>query len=304
MGHHDSLEAAIGNYELAFKMQAAVPELMSLDQESAATRRLYGLDDPYPPTRIFARECLLARRLVERGVRFIELLCPAVGGDRWDQHGNLKAGHENNARAVDRPIAGLLADLKARGLLDSTLVFWGGEFGRTPMAQGTDGRDHNPYGFTVWLAGGGIKGGTIYGATDDYGYHAVENKVEIHDLHATMLHLLGIDHKRLTYRFGGRDMRLTDVHGEVITGISGLTRWRRISAAYSTTRMCWIWFLSSQPRKTSCSSDSSTSVMFSVSRGETSRKTPSLSHLVTSLREIQYSPSPSAEARRIGWVMK
>jgi Protein of unknown function (DUF1501) len=219
LGHHDSLEAAIANYELAYKMQSAVPELMSLTQESAATQRLYGLDDAFPPTRIFARECLLARRLVERGVRFIELLCPSVGGDRWDQHGNLKAGHENNARAVDRPIAGLLHDLKARGLLDSTLIFWGGEFGRTPMAQGTDGRDHNPYGFSVWLAGGGIKGGTIFGATDDYGYHAVENKVEIHDLHATMLHLLGIDHKRLTYRFGGRDMRLTDVHGEVITGV-------------------------------------------------------------------------------------
>ena len=184
-----------------------------------ATRRLYGLDDPYPPTRIYARECLIARRLVERGVRFVELLCPAVGGDRWDQHGDLKQGHENNARAVDRPIAALLQDLKGRGLLDSTLVVWAGEFGRTPMAQGSDGRDHNPYGFTVWLAGGGIKGGTIHGATDDYGYHAIENKVEIHDLHATMLHLLGVDHKRLTYRFGGRDMRLTDVHGEVITPI-------------------------------------------------------------------------------------
>jgi len=219
LGHHDGLEAAIANYELAFQMQSAVPELMSLDRESSATQSLYGLDDPYPPTRIFARECLIARRLVERGVRFIELLCPSVGGDRWDQHGNLKSGHENNARAVDRPIAGLLTDLKSRGLLDSTLVFWGGEFGRTPMAQGTDGRDHNPYGFTVWLAGGGLKGGVIHGATDDYGYHAVEDKVEIHDLHATMLHLLGVDHKRLTYRFGGRDMRLTDVHGEIITNI-------------------------------------------------------------------------------------
>jgi hypothetical protein len=219
LGHHDALEAAIGNYELAFKMQAAVPELMSIDRESGATRRLYGLDDPNPPTRIFGRECLIARRLVERGVRFIELLCPAVGSDRWDQHGNLKSGHEKNARAVDRPIAGLLEDLKARGLLDSTLVFWGGEFGRTPMAQGSDGRDHNPYGFTVWLAGGGIKGGTIHGATDEYGYHAVEDKVEIYDLHATMLHLLGIDHKRLTVRFGGRDMRLTDVHGEVVTKV-------------------------------------------------------------------------------------
>jgi hypothetical protein len=219
MGRHDSLEAAIANYELAFRMQSAVPELMSLGGESAATGRLYGLDDAYPPTQIFARECLIARRLVERGVRFIELLCPNVGADRWDQHSGLKRGHQNNARAVDKPIAGLLTDLKARGLLESTLVVWGGEFGRTPMAQGADGRDHNPYGFTMWMAGGGIKGGTIHGATDDYGYHAVENKVEVHDLHATILHLLGIDHKRLTYRFGGRDMRLTDVHGEIITGI-------------------------------------------------------------------------------------
>jgi hypothetical protein len=219
MGHHDNLEAAIANYELAFKMQASVPELVAIDGESKATRELYGLDDPYPPTRIYARECLIARRLVERGVRFVELLCPAVGGDRWDQHGELKRGHENNARAVDRPIAALLKDLRSRGLLDSTLVIWAGEFGRTPMAQGVDGRDHNPYGFTVWLAGGGIKGGTIHGATDDYGYHAVENKVEIHDLHATMLHLLGVDHRRLTYRFSGRDMRLTDVHGEVISAI-------------------------------------------------------------------------------------
>jgi hypothetical protein len=219
IGRHDALEAAIANYELAFRMQTAVPDLMNLGAESAATARLYGLDDPYPPARIYARECLIARRLVERGVRFIELLCPSVRGDRWDQHDNLKSGHENNARAVDKPIAALLTDLKARGLLETTLVVWGGEFGRTPMAQGTDGRDHNPYGFSIWLAGGGIKGGTIYGATDDYGYHAVENKVEVHDLHATMLHLLGIDHKRLTYRFGGRDMRLTDVHGEVVAGI-------------------------------------------------------------------------------------
>jgi hypothetical protein len=219
IGHHDALEAAIANYELAFRMQSAVPELTQLDGESKATRELYGLDDPYAPTQIFARECLIARRLVERGVRFIELLCPSVGADRWDQHSALKSGHEGNARAVDRPIAALLKDLKSRGLLGSTLVVWGGEFGRTPMAQGSDGRDHNPYGFTMWLAGGGIKGGTIHGATDDYGYHAVENKVEIHDLHATMLHLLGMDHKRLTYRFGGRDMRLTDVHGEIVTPI-------------------------------------------------------------------------------------
>jgi hypothetical protein len=219
MGPSDALESAIANYELAFRMQTAVPGLLDLHGESQATRRLYGMDEPYEHTQIYGRLCLLARRLVERGVRFIELLCPKVPGDRWDQHSNLKAGHENNARAVDRPIAGLLRDLKARGLLDSTLVVWAGEFGRTPMAQGTDGRDHNPYGFTIWLAGGGIKGGTIHGATDDYGYHAIENKVEIHDLHATMLHLLGIDHKRLTVRFSGRDMRLTDVHGEVVREI-------------------------------------------------------------------------------------
>ncbi|SIO66019.1 Protein of unknown function [Singulisphaera sp. GP187] len=219
MGHHDSLESSIANYELAFRMQAAVPDLLNLANESRATQALYGLDETYEPTRIYGRQCLLARRLVERGVRFIELLCPNVGADRWDQHSSLKSGHENNARAVDKPIAGLLKDLKARGLLESTLVVWAGEFGRTPMAQGSDGRDHNPYGFTVWLAGGGIKGGTIHGATDDYGYHAVENKVEIHDLHATMLHLLGMDHTRLTSRFGGRDMRLTDVHGEVVKAI-------------------------------------------------------------------------------------
>ena len=200
-------------------MQAAVPDLMELRGESKATRALYGLDESYQPTAIYGRLCLTARRLVERGVRFVELLCPKVGGDRWDQHANLREGHSNNARAVDRPIAGLLRDLKARGLLENTLVVWAGEFGRTPMAQGTDGRDHNPYGFTIWLAGGGVKGGTIYGATDDYGYHAVENKVEIHDLHATMLHLLGFDHKRLTFRYGGRDMRLTDVHGEIIKDI-------------------------------------------------------------------------------------
>ena len=219
MGQLDSLESSIANYELAFRMQAAVPDLMDIRGESKATQDLYGLDDPFPGTKIYARQCLIARRLVERGVRFIELLCPNIGHDRWDQHGNLKKGHEDNARAVDRPIAALIKDLKSRGLLDETLIVWAGEFGRTPMAQGTDGRDHNPFGFTVWLAGGGIKGGTIYGATDDYGYHAIENKVEIHDLHATMLHLLGIDHKRLTYRFSGRDMRLTDVHGEVVEEI-------------------------------------------------------------------------------------
>jgi hypothetical protein len=219
LGHNDAIESAISNYELAGRMQTAVPDLVEIRGESKATRDLYGLDAAYAPTRLYGRQCLVARRLVERGVRFVEVLCPNVGGDRWDQHGGLKKGHEDNARATDQPIAGLLHDLKSRGLLDTTLVVWAGEFGRTPMAQGSDGRDHNPFGFTIWLAGGGIKGGTIHGATDDYGYYAVEDKVEIHDLHATMLHLLGMDHKRLTHRFSGRDMRLTDVHGEVVRGV-------------------------------------------------------------------------------------
>jgi len=216
-GHDDQLESAIANYELAFRMQSAVPDLMDLKGESEATRKLYGLDADYEHTRTFAAQCLVARRLVERGVRFIELTCPAINGaDRWDQHGGLKSGHENNARAVDQPIAALLKDLKSRGLLEHTLVVWAGEFGRTPFAQGTDGRDHNPFGFSIWLAGGGVKGGTIYGATDEYGYKVVAGKADIHDLHATMLHLLGLDHKRLTVRFSGRDMRLTDVHGEIL----------------------------------------------------------------------------------------
>jgi hypothetical protein len=197
-------------------MQSAVPELMDISGETETTRRMYGLESEYKPTQIFGTECLLARRLVERGVRFIELTCPQVGGDRWDQHGGLKSGHTNNARAVDQPIAALLKDLKGRGLLDETLVIWAGEFGRTPFSQGSDGRDHNPFGFTIWMAGGGVKGGVAYGATDEFGYKAVENRVEIYDLHATMLHLLGMNHEHLTFRFGGRDMRLTDVHGQVL----------------------------------------------------------------------------------------
>jgi Protein of unknown function (DUF1501) len=219
LGTNDAFEAAITNHELAFRMQSAVPDVLDLKGESEATKKLYGLDAEYPQTQAFGRSCLLARRLVERGVRFVEVTCPANKHDRWDQHSNLKDGHQDNARAVDQPIAGLLADLKSRGLLKRTLILWAGEFGRTPMAQGSNGRDHNPFGFTIWLAGGGVKPGTIYGQTDDYGYHAIENKVEIYDLHATMLHLFGIDHKRLTVRFGGRDMRLTDVHGELLTGI-------------------------------------------------------------------------------------
>jgi hypothetical protein len=216
LGHDDRVEAAIANYELAFRMQTAVPDLLNIAGESNATRRLYGIDQER--TRAFGMQCLMARRLVERGVRFVEVMPPAVAGaNRWDQHDRIKEGHEGMALATDQPIAALLKDLKGRGLLQQTLVVWAGEFGRTPVAQGASlGRDHNPYGFTIWLAGGGIKGGMVYGATDEYGFHAIEDRVEIHDLHATMLHLLGIDHKRLTYRFGGRDMRLTDVHGEVV----------------------------------------------------------------------------------------
>lgn len=218
-GKLDALESAISNYELAYRMQTAVPELMDLKGETEATKELYGLNAPLAQTKTFGTQCLLARRLVERGVRFVELTCPTGGGDRWDQHGKLREGHERNARFVDQPIAGLLKDLKARGMFENTLVVWGGEFGRTPFAQGKDGRDHNPFGFTMWMAGAGVKGGTIYGATDDYGYKVVENTVSIHDLHATILHLLGLDHTKLTFRYSGRDMRLTDVYGEVVKEI-------------------------------------------------------------------------------------
>ena len=219
VGKSDSIESAIANYELAYRMQAAVPDLLSIEHESKATQKLYGLDAEYLPTQIYGRQCLMARRLVERGVRFVELTCPRVDGDRWDQHAKLREGHENNSRAVDQPIAGLLLDLKRRGLLDTTLVVWAGEFGRTPFAQGSDGRDHNPFGYTIWMAGGGVKAGLTYGSTDDLGYKAVDKKLEIYDLHATMLHLLGIDHTQLTFNFSGRDMRLTDVHGHVVHDI-------------------------------------------------------------------------------------
>ena len=219
IGEEGQIEAAISNYELAFRMQASVPELADISKETEVTKKLYGLDSDDPHTRGYAAQCLQARRLVERGVRFIELTCPSVAADRWDQHHRLKDGHERNAHAVDQPIAGLLKDLKARGLLDQTLVIWAGEFGRTPFAQGSDGRDHNPSAFSIWMAGAGIKGGTIYGQTDEYGYRVVENPLTIHDMHATMLHLCGLDHQNLTYHFSGRDIRLTDVHGKVIEDI-------------------------------------------------------------------------------------
>jgi hypothetical protein len=206
-------EGRIRAFETAFRMQAAAPAVQDLSRETAETHRLYGTDDP--ATENFGRQCLMARRFAEAGVRFVQV----THSYKWDQHENLRRDHTNNAREVDKPVAGLLTDLKRRGLLTDTLVLFAGEFGRTPVAQGTDGRDHNPHGFTVWLAGGGVRAGHAHGATDEYGYFAVEGKVHVHDLHATMLHLLGLDHTRLTYRHAGRDFRLTDVHGEVIRDI-------------------------------------------------------------------------------------
>ena len=215
------LEARIEALELAFRMQTSIPDLQDVSSETAATHRRYGLDREV--TRDFGYQCLLARRFVEQGVRLVQVT-HQNGTGHWDQHGNLLTRHPQNAVEVDRPIAALLEDLKARGLLDDTLVLWGGEFGRTPTAEEKktpreNGRDHNPAGFTMWMAGGGVRGGMAYGATDDFGYYAAQDKVHIHDLHATILHLLGLDHTRLTYHYGGRDFRLTDVAGEVIDGI-------------------------------------------------------------------------------------
>jgi hypothetical protein len=215
-GMNQALEGRINSFELAFRMQMAMPDAQNVDSETAATKKLYGMENPI--TANFGRQCLMARRFLERGVRFVQVT-HSDSEVQWDQHGALYKNHSKNAAEVDKPIAGLLKDLKSRGLLDDTLVIWGGEFGRTPTAQGTDGRDHNPHGFTMWLAGGGVKRGIAHGATDDYGYYAQENKVHIHDLHATILALLGINHERLTYRYAGRDFRLTDVEGHVVKEI-------------------------------------------------------------------------------------
>ena len=209
---HAEVEGVIQSYELAFRMQAQVPELLDLKGESPDTLARYGVGDA--PTDSFARQCLLARRFAERGVRFIE-----VNHGGWDQHQNLESALRRNCRAIDRPIGALLSDLQSRGMLDDTLVVWGGEFGRTPDSRRPDGRDHNAKGFTFWMAGGGVRPGHSFGSTDEYGSKAVENAVHVHDLHATLLHLLGLDHERLTYRYGGRDHRLTDVKGSVVKGI-------------------------------------------------------------------------------------
>ncbi|MDE0862681.1 MAG: DUF1501 domain-containing protein [Rubripirellula sp.] len=219
------VEAAIANFETAFRMQTAVPELCDIRDETAETKQLYGLDSQDADLASYGRQCLLARRLVQRGVRFIELSCLTRGigaggaANPWDQHSQLEQGHRAMATQVDQPIAALIKDLRRCGLLDETLIVWAGEFGRTPFSQGSNGRDHNPFGFSSWLCGGGVKGGTIHGATDELGYHAVQDKCEIYDVWATVLHQLGIDHERLTYRHGGRDFRLTDVHGNVLQNL-------------------------------------------------------------------------------------
>ncbi|MBL8819582.1 MAG: DUF1501 domain-containing protein [Planctomyces sp.] len=203
------LNARIESFELAFRMQTEAPEVFDLSGETEATRKLYGMDQE--PTSHFGTQCLLARRLSEAGVRFVQVSHPY-----WDQHSELKEEHTKLAAACDLPIAGLLADLKQRGLLEDTLLIWGAEFGRTPTAQGDNGRDHNPHAFTWWMAGGGVRPGLSYGESDDFGFYSAHNKIHVHDLHATILHMLGLDHERLTFRYGGRDFRLTDIEGHVV----------------------------------------------------------------------------------------
>ncbi|MFO0907312.1 MAG: DUF1501 domain-containing protein [Isosphaeraceae bacterium] len=218
------IDSAIRNYETAFRMQAAVPEAADVTRETPATRRLYGLDRPDDHQRLYALQCLRARRLVEAGVPFVEITCPLTHANNspWDQHGQLKKYHDENARITDQPVAALIQDLKQRGLLDQTIVVWAGEMGRTPhtpKVSETAGRDHHVNGYSIALAGGGIRGGMTFGATDEFGNAAVESPLTIHDIHATILHLLGLDHTRLTFRYGGRDHRLTDVHGRVVREI-------------------------------------------------------------------------------------
>ncbi len=214
-GDGDAIEARIAAYELAYRMQSSAPDAVDLSRETVQTQQLYGLDRP--DTARNGRNCLLARRLVERGVRFVQVYMGS--GSKWDAHSDLDKNHAQSCRESDRPIAGLLTDLKRRGLLDSTLVIWGGEFGRTPMSESGNGRDHNPFGFTVWMAGGGVKGGITYGATDEIGLYAVDKPVHVHDIHATILHLLGLDHKQLTFLHDGREERLTETSGHVIEDI-------------------------------------------------------------------------------------
>ena len=216
VGEDPRLEARIASFEMSYRMQAEAPEVLDIQRESAATRALYGVD--VEPTDEFARQCLLARRCLEAGVRFVQVNF-SYPRNYWDAHGGLRNNHSTNAKKVDKPVAALLTDLKARGLLDDTLVIFGTEFGRTPAAQGNDGRDHHPHAFSVWLAGGGVRGGMTHGQTDDFGYYVAEDKVTMPDFHATILNLLGLDHERLTFRHAGRDYRLTDVSGSVVKPI-------------------------------------------------------------------------------------
>ena len=215
LGAADELQGVLESYELAWRMQAVAPDVLDLSQESAATLEAYGINEPQ--TQSYGRRCLLARRLCEAGVRFIQVnYGDNSANPAWDQHSNLPK-HADHAAAVDRPIAGLLADLKQRGLLDDTIVWWGSEFGRTPYSENNGtGRDHNPNAFTMWVAGGGFKPGLAFGETDEFGFQGVEGRVHMHDLHATLLHQLGLDHLQLTYKHAGRDFRLTDVHGRVV----------------------------------------------------------------------------------------
>jgi len=221
MGSDDAVASAIANYEMGYRMQALVPDVLDLDKENKSTKALYGLDSEDKPKRLYGLQCLRARRLVEAGVRFVEVTCPNLFGmnGTWDQHTDLKKGHETNAFVTDQAAAALIQDLKRRGLFNETLIIWAGEFGRTPDTGNGNGRDHHPDCFTIWMAGGGIKGGVTYGETDELGNQVVRDPVTIHDLHATILRLLGLDHEKLTYRFSGREQRLTDVHGEVVKQI-------------------------------------------------------------------------------------
>ncbi len=220
-GKNDAIESAISNYEMAYRMQSLVPDVLDLNKESEATKKLYGLDSAEKPKRLYGLQCLRARRLIEAGVRFVEVTPPNLFGQNgtWDQHDQLKKGHETNANVTDQGVAALIKDLKSRGMFESTLVIWSGEFGRTPDTGNGDGRDHHPDCFTLWMAGGGIKGGVVYGETDELGNQVARDTVMIHDLHATILHLLGLNHEKLTYRYGGREQRLTDVHGQLVKAV-------------------------------------------------------------------------------------
>jgi hypothetical protein len=223
-GGNAAVEAAIRNFEMAYRMQSLAPDVLNLDKESAATKELYGLNRANAHQRAYGLQCLRARRLIESGVRFVEITPPNLyGGNNgtWDQHDKLREGHQTNALVTDQAVTALIKDLRSRGLLGETLILWAGEFGRTPDTGNGDGRDHHPFGFTIWMAGGGAKAGLCYGATDELGNHAVENVMTVHDLHATVMALLGLDHKKLTYRFGGRDVTLPDVHGEVVPALIG-----------------------------------------------------------------------------------